>query len=238
MLSETGYSQLKDKYGNSLVPRALHISRKFGYVYVTNPKAACSTLKLFLSRCEVGDPEYLGKTNHQRRDLPLLTPGKLSKEERDGLTRGRFFRFSFVRHPVSRVVSAYANKIFRGKSQSKAQVLEMMGVDPGRLDLDISFLDFLKAISAREPSSLNGHFRPQTLNLFWNDFKYDFIGKLEQFDSDFAKLKNHLGLPDYPLEIRNQKSKFVNTDELLSEEALRIIRRFYAADFEAFGYHL
>ena len=236
MGSEIEYNQLKKKYGSSLVPRTLHISRKFGYVYVTNPKAACSTLKLFLSRCEADNSEFVGKTNHQRRDLPLLTPGKLSKKERDGLTRGLFFRFSFVRHPVSRALSAYASKIFSGKSQSKSQILKMLGEDPGRLDLDISFLDFLKVISAREPSSLNGHFRPQTLNLYWDDFKYDFIGKLEQFDSDFTKLKKILSLPEYPLEIKNQKSRFVSKDKLLTDEALGIIRRFYAADFEAFDY--
>jgi hypothetical protein len=70
------------------VDQGLHISRRYRAVYVQNPKAACSTIKLALQRAECGDPSYKPATSvHDKTRSPLASPSDLSAEEFQRLLR-------------------------------------------------------------------------------------------------------------------------------------------------------
>ena len=98
------YQEIRERLGNQRFRNVMHISRTYKYVYVANPKAACSTLKLILSKAEVNDPDYTPESLHQRKHLPLLTPNKLTRQEQGALFGGSYYLFSFVRHPFNRAL--------------------------------------------------------------------------------------------------------------------------------------
>ena len=105
------YHEIRERLGARRFRNVMHISRTFNYVYVANPKAACSTLKLVLSKAESNDPDFTPESLHNRKHLPLLTPNKLSSKEQGALFDGSYYLFSFVRHPFKRALSAYTDKI-------------------------------------------------------------------------------------------------------------------------------
>lgn len=226
---------VQDVLGRRRVAHTFLISRRDGYVYVSNPKAACSTIKLYLSRCELRDPTFRPKSIHHRANLPHLRPGQLDRGQREAIANGGFFVFSFVRHPIRRVLSAYADKI-RGRAPQKAEILAALGLDPEDRGQPVSFDAFVGVICEQPAAELNPHWRPQALNLVPDLLGYDFIGRVERFDEDFAWMRAHLALPDYPVENRNRKGARIDAESLMTPEIEAKLARLYARDCEAFGY--
>jgi hypothetical protein len=229
------YADLRNRMGRRRLNHALFISKRHGYVYVANPKAACSSIKHFLIQAELEDPSFDPPGVHRRKDGPLLKPGQLSAEERDSILSGGFFVFTFVRHPLRRAVSAYADKIM-GHGRPKAELLRALGRDPASLESFVTFDDFVSAIASTPLWELNPHWRPQVVNLAPDLIPYDFIGRVETLQDDLASLKAKLGLPDFPISHRNVKARKMETDSLLTRRARFSLCRLYAPDFRAFRY--
>ena len=207
------------------VDQGLHISRRHRAIYVQNPKAACSTIKLALQRAEGGDPGYEPETNvHDKARSPLASPSDLSAEEFQGLLRDGVV-FSFVRNPFDRLLSAYANKIVR--PQKRGRFREQAGFAP---DTCPSFERFVDALATQEPAHFNPHWRPQTINLLLDDLTYQRIGRVETFDDDWARLSAETGLPQ-AYERRGRKEEKPPLEDAYTPR-LTIFHR----DFEAFGY--
>ncbi len=213
----------------------LHISERDGYVYVSNPKAACSTLKLYLSRCQMKEPNYKPKTLHRRKHLPLDSIDKVTVNELNRVLNGKYYLFSFVRHPLKRAVSAYGDKI-AGNRKQKIEILERMGKSAENIKDHISFDQFVRTITFQNPTNLNPHWRPQFFNLYPNILHYDFIGHIETFANDIGFLRTRLKLPQYPMPRKNVKAGKINPDTLLTPSNRFRLAWLYARDFIAFGY--
>lgn len=229
------YQEIRERLGAQRFRNVMHISRTFNYVYVANPKAACSTLKLILSKAETNDPDFTPESLHHRKHLPLLTPNKLKKREQAALFDGSYYLFSFVRHPFKRALSAYTDKIL-GNRKQKREILEAMGKAEEKLSYPISFDDFVAVISDQDPATLNPHWRPQHLNLAIDLIAYDFIGHLENFNADLAQVRAQLKLPDFGIPHKNRKSHKASATQVISPETRLKLGALYADDLQSFSY--
>ena len=108
-------------------------------LFVSIPKAACTKVRLFMQMAEgLRIPDSLWHLHHRdRRDygychrLTDFSPHVVSEI----LTSDEWFRFSFVRNPYSRMVSAYQSKIASGDPQfmpTRQEIRGWPGFEPYR----------------------------------------------------------------------------------------------------------
>ena len=126
----------------------------------------------------------------------------------------------------------------------------------------LGFPKFISRILSewRLKKSANEHWRPYYINCDYCDIKYDFIGRVESFESDFMFLSkvanfNLTSLPpdaihhhpsgsDERYAVPKKKSKeekdakVKNYFSLLSKVQLKELYEMYKVDFEMFGYKL
>ena len=210
--------------------KSLHISPRLNAAYINNPKVACSTIKLTLQQTELGDPAYTPKTSvHSHEDSPLLTWPDIEPGE-DPL-KGLFV-FSFVRNPYSRLRSVYLNKIVH--PQKRGAFREQAGFAASETP---SFHDFVIAVCDQRPHKQNPHWRLQALNLSIGRIEFDFIGRLEAFDTDWEKLCAYLPLPAAPTNAGKPSSQKDAASLTFTSDMIDAVQSAYAADFEAFHYN-
>lgn len=211
--------------------KTLHVSPRLNAVYLSNPKVACSTVKLALQRAEAGDPDWVPKRSvHDHNGSPLLTWPDLTMETWQAATRGKLL-FSFVRNPFDRLRSAYLNRIVRRQNQGIHRT--RAGFDPNYVP---NFREFVLKICTIDPRRHDAHWRPQSLNLSNGRVTLDFLGRLETFQADWAKLAERLGLPTELERAGKETTKEAKSELIIDSEMQLAIARVYALDFEAYGY--
>lgn len=208
---------------------------EYGCIFVKNAKAATSTVMLWLHRMHTGDHDWTPELNiHREHKLPR--PQEVGWPTVAGMLSGEAFRFAFVRDPVRRAESAYLDKVatLERRPRWRLQVQRTLGLaeDP---DHAPTFEQFVAALEAQPPLEQNAHWRPQHLNLMHPLIDYDMVGRLETFDADLARVRELAGLPEVPLEVRNERPP---TASMLDgrPNLLRRVREVYARDFELYGY--
>src|SRR5205807_307460 len=88
--------------------------------------------------------------------------------------------FSVVRNPFMRILSGYLGKVVQ-KTPVWRQFASEHGLDPDARENEMSFIDFLRIIDADCDETMNGHFKPQYLNLMMPFSRPHFVGRLEEF---------------------------------------------------------
>jgi hypothetical protein len=158
-------------------------------LYFETPKVACTSIKKTLQIIESGgDTSAISDNVHDRQQSPL---GNLFGSDRlldDYLSDTSCFKFTFVRNPFTRVLSAYLDKFVQNQWE-KTQRAPLLGLAP---DSDISFYDFLVAISKQDISEMDVHWCPQHILLGAPHIQLDFIGHLESFSTDFSTVLEEL----------------------------------------------
>ena len=83
---------------------------------------------------------------------------------------------------------------------------------------------------------MDAHWRPQHLNLLHGLVDYDFVGRLENFAADLARVRDLAGMSDAPIEVRNAVAR--PSDGLVDGRPglQRRLRDIYARDLELYGY--
>lgn len=218
---------LNDSNPHIRLRRALNICPRYNVIYITNQKCGCTTFKLLLMRAETGDWDLDPSNIHKEKGRLLPRIRDIGRTEVSRMLGGGAMTFSFVRNPVSRFLSVYREKIV-GKRPQFNKVVSALGRDEISVD---GFLDFL---DRQDPLTMDPHWRPQHINLMMDSIDYTFIGKLENFDEDHAKLCEITGLPGSVVAHRNNRSKSPAPD--LTADQVKRVERIYAGDFEAFGY--
>lgn len=210
--------------------RSLHIGPRLKLAYVNNPKVACSTIKLALGRAELENPDWTPQGSvHDHTCSPLVTFPEQTGQERAALT-GHFV-FSFVRCPFARLRSVYLNKIITGRNAGRPR--QMAGFTADHCP---SFEEFVLAVCAQPPARQNPHWRLQAAGLSMSAIRYDFIGRLEHFDADWAWLAARFDLPQLP-ERRGRRTNAAHRQDLEFSARMRdAVHSGYAADFALFGY--
>ena len=218
-------------------------SSKYEFIFVRNLKVASSTIVQNLYRLVAGRyPDSSRKIfERNKRLFPsfLFDGGEQNLVQL--LAARRYFTFTFVRNPYTKILSAYLFLIenVNERSERAVQIESQLGV-PELYEL--TFLEFLLRVRETAPNEMNGHWRPQWLSLGLNKkMQYDFIGRFEHLDRDLKQVLGHLNqasVEDWkigsniikPTHANDKLAKYYGHDE----QAL--VAEIYKDDFRLLGY--
>lgn len=218
------------------------------FLYFEVPKAACTKMKELLRTLEQGPSLelFVGDLLETRRDMfvharqnvPLPSLVDLDDQtQRTVLESPDFLRFTFVRNPYTRVISAWKNKVVLCEPGYEKVYLQIKGALPPiqRKSL-ITFREFIEYISTQcDLRTCNPHWRLQTEHLFLSSLNFSFIGKIEQMSDGLRRFEQHLGLSDaFVGGAKNVSHVSAGSeyDKFLADRVYSL----YQSDFEAFGY--
>jgi len=142
------------------------------------------------------------------------------------------FRFGFVRNPLDRLLSCYAQKIvYYERELGMHPLLWRYG---NTFDKDMTFAEFVVAVS-RIPDRISDiHFRSQHTFLYHRKkLMVDFVGHFEKIEKDWNYLREKHGLPELPHQNRSQHTDY---REAYTPELAAIAARRYEKDIELFEY--
>jgi len=187
------------------------------------PKAGNTTVIMNLERIRKG-----ANTSSRQVKKTFTRPSELSV--REVVHFDRLFKFTIVRNPYTRVLSAYLDKVASGRKV----------IEPARRSPPPSFREFCSFLEQGGWPE-NAHWAPQTDLLLLPPEAFDFIGKLETLEESLAEAFRRAGLSD---RLPSRLACFVNhgTDANsklavhYDDYCRSVIRRIYASDFAAFGY--
>ena len=219
-----------------------YISLRNHYVYLAVGKAANSTVKHHLYELEYTGTRFKTKSVHDRQTSPLLSPFQLPDDLLEEVfTSAKYFRFSVVRNPYSRLLSCYLDRIVPGAGAAYRQLIRALGRPDGST---VSFPEFIRTACAQAPYAQNNHWRLQVAEICTDAIPYDFVGKQESFAEDMASVWARIA-PNHPLpefahankspSITGAKSRL---HEYYTPELVELVRTAYRADFDRFGYPL
>lgn len=168
---------------NNLASKKI-ISPKYKFIYISVPKAASRSLVTALYRKPMID--YGSFEDHNNYSRLLKRNAHYQK----------YFKFTFVRNPWSRAVSAYLDKI---KNPSQDSIRDIISAYPGlKPGMEFGeFIYFLYRKTGRYDILSDRHWISQyRFFMFKKKIDIDFIGKIENFSKDLLSLKQKLNLPD------------------------------------------
>jgi len=148
----------------------------------------------------------------------------------------RYFKFTFVRNPYTRLVSAYE---FLRNGGHPAWPRDQRFRDEV-LSNYVDFADFVLRWLKPRPQRPEPHFRPQHEFLeMGGRLVMDFVGRVERIDVDFATVCDRLGIQAQLGRLNPTNENHGTLGDYYSSDAVeRRVRDFYARDFELFGYPL
>ena len=199
------------------------IDYELGLFYNRVPKASNSTVVLNLVRLKLAE-EISSK---QAKGI-FRKPSSLSIREVEKFET--LFKFTFVRDPFSRILSAYLDKIDRCLNKNTEYSGEF-----------ISFKDFLNSLKNGKLYS-NLHWAPQTSILLIPLEDFDFIGKFEKLNEDLAfvmsKVKGQTLIEsDFSKEGPPSTKASDKIKKYYDAECVELIQKMYSKDFELLGYN-
>jgi Sulfotransferase family len=191
---------------------------KTAFVHI--PKTGGSTVSTILRH-----PNILSLTKHDPAPEKDKHSSIFEQIEQLGPEAGDYFKFSFVRNPWDRLVSAYHYIITR-----------RTGLD--RVTNHDTFESFLSSF-IEEPSRYLKlqYFKPQSSFLV-NDkgeMPLDFLGRFETFEKDLGVVLREIGIRRTFFKHR-KKSKRSDYREYYSADSSKAVGEIYRSDVEHFGY--
>jgi hypothetical protein len=144
------------------------------------------------------------------------------------------FKFTFVRHPVSRVYSSY-NYLKKGGSNVIDRTFYEVHMAAFR-----DFEDFINnGLTKQEVIQKFIHFRTQKSFLVncRNEISMDYIGKLETLENDYNYIKNKLKVAgELPNLNSNKENNTTVKDLQITDQTLMNIFCLYEDDYQIFNY--
>jgi len=206
------------------------------YMFLNIPKAASSTV---LSNLYFGEYGAAAGWREQAAFRKRKTFSHLSKYE-IFLILEKYFTFTFVRNPYTRLASAYLDKIARVRKGSAAdigrrrRVAQYAGRDPTE---DISFDTFLDYLDFGKGIYGDPHWALQSALLGLPVDRIEFIGSLENIETDLAYVLERIFGENFSAKTfaphATDAGRLART---LGDDEKRRIYRLYEADFDSFGY--
>lgn len=207
------------------VDRRVFISRELRVLFNGIGKAGHSSVIANLARAQFGDDIPI----NQAKGNTFQRPSTLSSEQVDALAD--FFKFTLVRNPYTRTLSAYLDKVLRRQIVPPGLQRRVGGKTP-------TFLEFCHYL---EDGGLHDavHWAPQHKMLVLPIEQFDHIAKLESFDADFSIVLQRLGLVER-FEVARHDPHKTNSDQrrdqYYCDRSREIITRLLADDFRLLGY--
>jgi len=209
---------------------------------IKNSKAGCTSLAALLEEYSTGELVVFDDI-HLHRHGVFQGPYDWRMFEL-GFASERTTCFSFVRNPVSRLVSCFSDffvDLKNGDTNQHLPPMEDRGFElTSSVDRNFEvFVDYVAESIADAPDICNRHWREQVCNLGFGHVTLDFIGKLETYQKDLQNLFEVQGERAFLERSKSWRRQFntsAKTDVSISDATRRKILRVYARDCEAFGY--
>lgn len=207
------YTYLLDTSTGIVVP-------ELGMYFVPTPKVANRSIKAAVA--SVVRPDYRGDPHLAGWEYrPVST-----------LRRTGLHGFGFVRNPLDRLYSCYAQKIVLYARLRRMPIIFWRYGSTFRPDM--TFEEFVHAVAGIPDRIADEHFRSQhRLLYFRGEPAVDFIGRFETLARDWEVLRSRFGLP--ALEHYNASPHKSYRDAYTPELARQAAAR-YKADIRLFGY--
>ncbi len=143
-----------------------------------------------------------------------------------------YYKFTFVRNPFDRLVSAYFYLQQTGKRTSRKD----RQFRDRHLSGYGSFKEFVCTGLNRPEIKCWGHFVPQSRFIASDDLEIqvDFVGRVESMTQDFVTVATTLGLPTQIA--HTNKSQRDHFSKYYDSESEGIVREHYRKDFDLLGY--
>ena len=234
---------------------ATYVMKRWKTVYVSVPKAACTSLKWLVADLQEEDPEHFHRamsretgrqmTIHHRarwQHTPMLN--ELSDEELEEIRPDNgWFIFAVVRHPSARLWSGWQSKFLLREPHFVAHYPEAPWprVPVTTADVVEDFHTFARTLE-REPEQPifhDRHFRSQSRLLRTDRVPYSRVYQTAEFGQLLRDLEAHLrpfGLGEMPRLRRSNETPLLPVPSLFSPEVAATIKHHYEADFDQFGY--
>ena len=199
------------------------VSRRYRFLWLCNPKVASRSL---IAALRASDPDaelFRGRT---LEEVLARRP-----EARD------YFSFAFVRHPVGRTRSCFADKhtlALHDRTEARWFIEPYHG-----LALGMRFADFCRWLETPFGSDAfaDRHWLSQHRQIRAPGRPLpDFLGHWERLDEDWRALTERLGMPHRPLPRLNARPDGSPGRERPGADAAAPLRRRYAEDFRIGGY--
>lgn len=226
----------------------IHVSNantsKVPFVYVKNHKAACTTIlsttlhnqQTFLNL----PPEQISSDMIHKPPKKFMRNGKRTLTVESALAAindTAYFKFTFVREPLSRLLSAFLDKVSM-QTKQRAALFKHVGM---QMDEELSLSKFIDIISQDSAArDLDRHWRSQTKEISYSEIEYDFIGTVADiqiglpyvmkriFGSDAASIQD----------TRKTIGHKTNSSALLNELSkadIKKVETIYHDDFEMYA---
>lgn len=209
-------------------------------IYVNVPKAASTTIRSILSALETSSRPPDERLLHKRRCSGLLSPSLAGLDVfHEMATSADTLRFTFVRNPYARLVSAWSNK-FDGKPLRRGDPYIDLYLDnaprpPQSHPIQsLSFAAFVHFVRETIDESVDPHWDRQVARTLLPGIQLDLVGRVETFDKDFATVLQHARKSSIKLPRLNETG--ADWPPYYSEELANIVYRLYEQDFDAFRY--
>ncbi|MEM8789440.1 MAG: sulfotransferase family 2 domain-containing protein [Pseudomonadota bacterium] len=220
----------------------LHLAPRFKFIYFSNPKVGCSSIKATLNLAVAARRgQALAYTElaqvHDRAHGVLRAPRQVGPKTFEAMMHAPdVLRFSMFRDPVARVLSAYGSKLRgpRGRSNIAARLRDAMGWPEHR---PIALEAFVEALVSRpDVLELDPHWRPQRRQIGYDVVNYSVIGDHANFEAAFGEILTHIfGVPVPVFDSRSLGSRRTDSNsaaEQLDDELRRMLINAYAMDYE------
>jgi|GEM_PF-747211 len=217
-------------------------SVKHDFFFMENPKVASTSLLKELHRYEHASDVKLTGDPHDREKSPIPKLTTLSEQQQwKVLCSDEFPRYSFVRNPYTRLLSAYLSKI-KKPLRAKREILAIVnGVDKREVDdltQEVSFAEFVEVVCSQETKAMNAHWRLQSDQILIDHIEYSFIGRFERLNDDYRTICNAVyGIE--PSKLGQSSNKTSSSDFITQYYNASLATRVYEKfnkDFDLFGY--
>ncbi len=202
-------------------------------IYLCNPKVAGQTI--IHSLVSADNPTIMDQYNNlnTKEARAAISFERNPSAVWAAINDPSFFKFAFVRNPYTRCLSFYKERIF---ADAPLGYRVSLGLPKQG---EVSFSDFLVAVSQQKPNDMNRHWRPQS-ELVSSSLKLDFIGKFENLVEDICSVFEKLGIEEGKLLSHKGHTSGVGTkiSNDLTEREISLINDIYAKDFTRFDYEM
>lgn len=230
-----------------------YLSRRHRLLYVSVPKAACTSLKWWFAAIEGRDEALRSLDETGEADVDRLVHDSFYKVAPDvthlepdvlfeALESDSLFRFAVTRNPYKRIFSAWQSKILLREPQQVGPYLKSAFIHhPLECADDIArgFEMFLQHLATNEaPDFRDYHWTPQFYLLRPDRINYSLVAKIERP----AELSSALvewskgNLPDPMSAPRRNEGLIPYRPEFLTPHSIELLQELYSDDFRVFSY--
>lgn len=221
------------------------VNDKYRFLYCYTPKVACSNWKKILKVLDEGAIHPNDGVLDHFKDVKFL---KHYSDDEIEERLETYYKFTFVREPVSRLVSGFLNK-FREipdfMRKTGVEVIMNYRKNPPKFTKgdDVTFEEFIRYLLDKRPEKLNEHFMPVEHLCQPCVVKFDFIGAYENLQAEANFVIRQVGASHrvaFPSPQRYYRPashrKVLQLYNTLSAVQKQQLQMLFRMDYEAFNY--